>query len=348
MGVRTQVRVPNQVQFRFSLRDESNRTIFLPSQEIRAGARVFERAVVEEAGQFVEIGEWEEIDYSETNLFVHGAENLRLEVVFILDFTKSMAEGRLSDGTGNIQAMLESFFQALNVLPEAHRVGVVEFHDRNVGPSVLSDLTTDREVVRKAVSAFLTSPFDPGSSRLWDSVELASTLLTRGQENPDLSRAIVFYSDGRDTSSRPTRSEIGELASSNDIQLFAVGTGQVFEEQRLVNMVLATGGAYYSADDLRGLQSNQLGFLINDLLGQYKISYLTLRREGSHLVRLELTLGEIIGIYESGALDTSTFLGPRHPGPHRLRSTLPGQGAGQSRGVCSRSTRPEKHHPIQV
>ena len=229
--------------------------------------------------------------------------------------TAWLVKGRLSDGTTGVQAMLESFFQALTVLPETHRVGVVEFHDRNVAPTVLSDLTTDREFVRKAVSAFLTSPFDFGSSRLWDSVELASELLARGQQNPDLARAIVFYSDGRDTSSQLVRSEIGELAFNKDIQLYAVGTGQVFEEQELTSMIRATGGAYYSAEDLRGVQTSQLGLLVNDLLGQYKVSYLTLHREGYQAVRLELTLGEVAGSYESDGLDIGSFFGSDIQGP---------------------------------
>ena len=44
--------------------------------------------------------------------------------------------------------MLDAFDAALSVLPSAHRVGVVEFHDRNVDPSVLSPLTTDRASIR--------------------------------------------------------------------------------------------------------------------------------------------------------------------------------------------------------
>ena len=93
-----------------------------------------------------------------------------LEVVFVLDFTNSMAQTQLPDGRNGIEAMIDAFESALHVLPSAHRIGVVEFHDRNADPSVLSALTTDREAIRERVLEFHRSGFDPGASRVWDAV----------------------------------------------------------------------------------------------------------------------------------------------------------------------------------
>ena len=170
----------------------------------------------------VETAEWEEIDYAETSLFVHRSENFQQEVVFVLDFTKSMALTRLPDGTEGVNAMLDAFFKALAALPAAHRVGVVEFYDRNVDPAVVSGLTTDRTAIRRAVSGFVTSPFDAGSSRVWDSIEQAASLFTNTEINPDVVKAIVFFSDGRDTSSDVGRRDVFTIASDDGIQLYAV------------------------------------------------------------------------------------------------------------------------------
>ena len=340
-GVRTQVNLPGQIQFVFSPRDENNRAIVVSAEAVRAGMRIFEQVAVllaeeeqqDEGGEvgavellleieeilpaaeelLVETAEWEEIDYAETSLFVHSSENFQQEVVFVLDFTKSMALTRLPDGTEGVNAMLDAFFKALAAMPAAHRVGVVEFHGRNVDPGVVSALTTDRAAIRRAVSGFVTSLFDSGSSRVWDSIEQAASLFTNTEINPDVVKAIVFFSDGRDTSSDVGRRDVFTIASDDGIQLYAVGIGDVLEEAALEEMAVATGGAYFPITDLASIQS-ALDSMEDDLRGQCKVSYLTLRRQGSYTVRLEFTLGGRTGVFESGPLDVASFYGPDSQG----------------------------------
>ena len=170
-GVITLTNSPSQVQVVFSLRDQDGHAIVLPAEEIADAARVYERADRDD--------DWEEIDYSETSYFVHTAENFQLEVVFVLDFTNSMAQATLPDGRSGIDAMLSAFESAVLSLPGAHRIGVVEFHDRNVEPSVLSRPTIDRSSVLASVRRFAQSGFDHGSSRVWDSLAAASDLFSR-------------------------------------------------------------------------------------------------------------------------------------------------------------------------
>ena len=277
-------------------------------------------------GLLVETAEWEEIDYDETSFFVHGSENFQQEVIFVLDFTNSMMLTRLPDGTEGINAMLDAFFKALGDLPAAHRVGVVEFHDRNVDPSVISGLTTDRAAIRRELSGFVTSQFDSGSSRVWDSIEIAASLFTGTEINPDVVRAIVFFSDGRDTSSAVSRRDVFTIATDGEIQLFAVGMGNVLEEEALEEMAVASGGAYFPIPDQEAIQS-KLDSLVDDLRGQYKVSYLTLRRQGSYMVRLEFTLEGRTGVFESDALDVASFYGLDNQGqitfdPASLNVTL--------------------------
>ena len=103
--------------------------------------------------------------------------------------------------------MLETFNAALGVLPGAHRIGVVEFHDRNAEPEVLSVLTTNRQAILERTSRFSQSIFDPGSSRIWDSVVAGADLFTTSEQNPRAVRALVFLSEGRDTSSVNVRAD---------------------------------------------------------------------------------------------------------------------------------------------
>ena len=291
---------PSQVEIIFSLRDELGRSIVLPAQELRAATRVFERGP-ETLGL-------EEIDYAETNFFIHTAENLELEVVFVLDFTSSMARAQLSDGQSGIEAMLEAFEESARSLPAAHRVGVVEFHDRNVEPAVLSELTTDRDAMLESVSAFAGSAFDSGSSRVWDSIHVASTLFTTVQDGPFLARALVFISDGRDTSSQRTRDIAGTIATQGDIQLYALGIGEVYEEVQLSEMVRDTGGVYYAARELEALRE-QLEVLVGDLRGQYRLTYTTLRREGLYETGVQVDLPWATGSFLTPALEVASYFG---------------------------------------
>lgn len=246
-GLVTATNLPSQVQVVFSLRDQEGHAIVRPAEEVERGVKVYERG----PGTG---GDWEEIDYTETSFSVSTAENIDLEIVFVLDFTNSMSEARLGDGRNGIEAMLDAFEASLNALPSAHRVGLVEFHDRNARPSVLSPLTTDRQALLGAARDFLTSGFDPGSSRVWDSLVVGSDLFSSRSQNPRAARALVFLSDGRDTSSEVPRERAAGYADARGAQLYAVGVGEVFEEQELRSTARSTGGAYYSARDLDLIQ----------------------------------------------------------------------------------------------
>ena len=291
---------PSQFQVIFSLNDPDGRSVVMSAEDLRAVIRVFELGPG--------LDDWEEIDYAETNFVVHTSENFQLEVVFVLDFSRSVVESRLSDGRSGTDAMLEAFEAAVNSLPEAHRIGVVEFHDRNVEPGVLSGLTTDRNALVADVTSFSESEFESGSSRVWDSIQTGINLFTRRQDNPDIARALVFMSDGRDTSSVTTRDQAGSLTFADDVQLYAVGLGDVFEETELTEMVDSTGGAYYEARELDALRG-QLGVLVADLRGQYRVSYITLRRQGRYQARIDVTLPSAAGSFETDPLEVAAFYG---------------------------------------
>ena len=294
----------------FSLRDQEGHAIVRPAQEIEDGLKVFERGPGTN-------NEWEEIDYTETSFFVHTAENIDLEIVFVLDFTNSMAQARLSDGSSGIDAMLRAFEASLAVLPGAHRVGVVEFHDRNAAPSVISPLTTNRQETLSDVADFAASGFDSGSSRVWDALAVGADLFSSREQNPRAVRALVFFSDGRDTSSERTRERAAEYAEDRGAHLYAMGVGEVYQEAELSSTAYSTGGAYYSARDLNLIQE-QLQLLVNDLRGQYQLTYITLRRTGEYSVGIGLDVTGILGETAAGPFDVERFFGADNQGVVRF------------------------------
>ena len=294
------------MQVVFSLRDQEGHAIVRPAQEIEEGLKVFE------SGPGTNY-EWEEIDYTETSFFVHTAENIDLEIVFVLDFTNSMAQARLSDGSSGIDAMLRAFEASLAVLPGAHRVGVVEFHDRNVKPRVISPLTTNRQETLSDVANFAASGFDSGSSRVWDALAVGADLFSSREQNPRAVRALVFFSDGRDTSSERTRERAARYASELGAHLYAVGVGEVYQESDLCSTAYYTGGSYYAARDLNLIQE-QFQLLVNDLRGQYQLTYITLRRTGVYYAGIGLEMEGILGETEAGPFDVERFFGADNQG----------------------------------
>ena len=312
-GVVTRTNLPSQVQVVFSLRDQDGHAIELPAEDVQKATKIYECEPRTEEGCRPGTEDWEEIDYTETSFFVHTAENFDLEVVFVLDFTNSMAQARLLDGRSGIAAMLEAFSAGLGVLPGAHRTGVVEFHDRNVEPGVLSALTTNRQAIRDSISQFSQSGFDPGSSRVWDSVVSGANLFSTLAQNPRAIRALVFLSDGRDTSSVNTRDAAQVHAQARNVQLYALGVGEVFQEEQLREMAGSTGGGYYPVRDVSLLQE-QLQLLVNDLRGQYQVSYITLRRTGEYSTQVAVELGGVMGSMQTAPFDAATFFGPDNRG----------------------------------
>lgn len=293
-GVRVLLSEPSQVQAIFSLRDQDGNPAVLPASDLQRATRIFERGDGEE--------EWEELDYTETNFFVHSAERFALEVVFVLDFTRSMTTWQLPDGTAGSTLMRHALERALDRLAVAHRVGVVAFHDRNAEPVILAFPTTDRDSIRAEVMQFAESGFDSGSSRLWDAVARGLDLFDVREDLPsDVTRALVFLSDGRDTSSLHARDEVVQLAQERGAQLYPLGLGDVYRESELRALATATNGAYYAVAELAQLEA-QFNALVNDFAGQYKLSYTTLRRSGAYAVRIQTELNGISGVFTSEAL----------------------------------------------
>lgn len=256
---------------------------------------------------------WEPIDTSETSFFVHPGTNFDLEMVFVLDFTASMAQTRLPDGRSGIQVMVDTFIESMDRVSVAHRIGLVEFHDRNFPPFVLSELTLDREALKKKAGDFAAGAgksYEPGASEVRTALVAALPLFSSQAQNPYTTRVLVFLSDGKDRSSPTPWLNIATLANNRGVQIYALGVGNVLESdlKQIKEVTGSTKGFYYSAENIELIQI-RLRELIRDLSGQYVVSYTTLRSVGSYEVRFEVNIGGIVGTLIASIGDVSKFKG---------------------------------------
>jgi hypothetical protein len=182
--------------------------------------------------------------------------------------------------------MAEGAKRLINGLAASHRVAVIEYHDRNEEPSFLSYFTTDKQVLVEAIDRFVNLRLDHGSSRCWDAVYTGISIFPETSQQQD-ARALLYLSDGFDTSSRHTPAEIIALAKQRKVQIYALGTGAVKDEATLQKLSKETEGGYYRAENLPRLEE-QLHTVSQDLRGQYKAGYVSLRTAGRYDVRVQI------------------------------------------------------------
>lgn len=311
---------PSQIQVTFALRNQDGRAIVVPADRVEENIKLYEREVSRNPG------DWKEIDYSETTYFVHTAENIDLEVVFVLDFTNSMYKEQLPNGQNGIQAMLKAFYAAIKVFSPTHRIGVVEFHDRNFDPKILSRLTSDRKEIRSRVEEFTNSQFDNGSTRLWDAVGNGLELYTNQRRTV---RALIFLTDGVETSSTNWDiSSVQSRAIDEKVQMYVLGIGVKAEEKgELQTIAKRTNGAYHDVSDISELESS-LETVVSDLRGQYQLSYTTAKTTGRFETQIEVALNGLKDTLDIGPYNADEFYGPDFAGVISVDPPSPGASEG--------------------
>jgi hypothetical protein len=277
-GVKVSTHCP-KVTFTFSMRDGRDHAIVVDPSDLQGAFRIYENR--------------EEIDYYETGYFVYSAESFELEVVLVLDFTNSIAE---FDRAGAIDEMVSGARALIDQLAATHRLAISEYHDRNFPPAIVADFTADKGALHAALDAFLDSGYMSGSSLCWDAVYEAVALFGDGPSDDD-ARAVIYLSDGRDTSSEHTPGEVSSLARELSVQIYVIGYGDVTNLDDLRSMASSTDGAYYPAEDRAALEE-QFESISRDLGGQYRVSYVSLRPAGSYTARVEATCEGLSGSFE--------------------------------------------------
>jgi hypothetical protein len=236
------------------------------------------------------------IDTDETNIFVTHAENLRYNVVILLDFTASMYHA--GDGGGAvIDSMVDAAIEFIEDLPDTYRIAIMEYHDRQQTNRMIQDFTTSKATLIDALQNFSVPVGAHGASEIRDALVDAALLLafddllTLPFDDADV-RAVVFVSDGRDTSSINTLDETLEFIEDTRVRLYPIGFGSDVNAPALIRLATDSGGHYYPAPNETALVEalgnesalgpDAPGIVAKDLSRQIVLSYPTLFQEGEH------------------------------------------------------------------
>lgn len=236
------------------------------------------------------------IDTDETNFFVSDGRNLKYNVGLLLDYTGSMFNAGDGNGTA-IAQMVASAKEFVRDLPPSYRVGVMEYHDRQQGSRLVHNFSTNRDSIVAAMESFQVPPNEHGASEVLDAIVDACQRLENEDEgvlsfdDADV-RALVFISDGRDTSSVHSLQEAITAAEDARVRLYPIGFGQGINSSMLIQLATKTGGHYYPAPtlaDLVNLLEHEFdappgapGLIATELSRQIVLTYITLKQDGQH------------------------------------------------------------------
>lgn len=291
-GAVNRSRPPYLLRFVFLVRDQLGQPVDTTDDAILA----------ELAGGFTIEENGEPLDLAETSFFVNRADNLRTNMVLLLDYTGSMFSAPPGGGS-TIAQMVESSEEFIQDLPPAYRVALMEYHDRDQSTRLIHNFSTQRDSLVQALNAFSVPFGQNGASQVYDAIIEACERLDDEDINvlpfddTDL-RAVVFISDGRDTSSEASLAEVITAATDLRCRLYPIGFGEDVNAGPLVQLATETGGHYYPAVDaaaLRNLLEEELaegvgspGQVVKDLQRQIVLTYVSLiEGSGTYLVTLE-------------------------------------------------------------
>jgi tight adherence protein B len=177
-----------------------------------------------------------------------------VDVVLVVD-----TSGSIEDALGSAISAAKSFVAKL---PDDARIGVVSFSDNF---QIERRLTLDRA----GVLASLESLEANGETALYDGVDAALRLFSG-----DSQRNIVLLSDGGDTTSRATLSQVTSAASAEETAIHSIAL-RTLETDRdaLRSLARSSGGTYSSAAtaDLAGVYED----IASALSQQFLVTYAT-------------------------------------------------------------------------
>lgn len=307
------VQPPYVVSFDLRLRDAENRAV--------AEGVTRDNFVVLENGRV--------LDYTETNQFVTPGPSLPLRVVLVLDYTNSMnvrgAIGPMIDAARDFLQAVDA--QGLPVFTATHRVGLVEFHDRDElgeGFGAVAPLTVVDETGRSLLLSSIPpeGSLEPGLTRVWDAVAEGFALLKSQPRRPGEVYSVVFLTDGEDTSSSRNAISIRSEAVADDISLYVIDfTEEGKNAQILSSLADQTGGRYFPGTDRENIK-DVFAEITKDLRGQWNLTYITQKNEGRVDVDVAFGLnGEVVSTFDH-SFNATDIQGDQHEGVLRVEPGL--------------------------
>lgn len=264
-GAINRSRPPYVMRFVFLLRDAAGQVI--PTRTAEDLERI--------AFQISEDGM--PLDMHETSMFLRGPEDLKVNLVLLLDYTGSMyyaGEPSIAPGgvLNEVNAAAKTF---LDDLPSSYRVALMYHNDRQQPDRLIHAFTTDRTALKEALDAFSLPVPQFGVSDIHDAVVDAigavvaeDTEGTLPFDEADV-RAVMFITDGKDNASIASVNDVTSTAHDNRVRLYPLGysRGDTVNLADLMLMAHDTGGHLFNAGDamyLAELLGNEKGLALED------------------------------------------------------------------------------------
>lgn len=258
-GAINRSRPPSLMRFVFMLRDKRSVAVNAADELIR-----------NQISFFVKEDDFP-LDPDEASQFVTGPENLRSNIVILLDFTGSMYRAGVGDPLNPLQKgeaiaqMVQAAKQFVLDLPDGYRVALMVYHDRQQPSRLLHGFDTNKATLAAALDGFTLPEAEHGASELYDALQDACNVLaaddpagTLPYDEADV-RSVVFVSDGWDTSSVTELTTLIDEAKAKRVRFYPIGfTGSLASPTNdtvLTTLAQETGGHQYKAAELSDLTS---------------------------------------------------------------------------------------------
>ncbi len=261
-GAGNRARPPFMSRFVFTVRDSFGKAIdtWDPVEYARLGFSVEENGAA--------------VDMDEASQYVTPPDQVRANVVLMLDFSGSMYNAGVLDEDNPLRPgeALESVRAAalrfIDDLPEGWRLSLMFHHDRQQTDYLMHAFSTDREELKAALTNFSLPETLHGVSPIYDAM-LAGIANLAGADADDVLpfddadlRALVLITDGQDNASLNNATAVDTAADEARVRIFPlVYSGG--ESVDLGPMLLAasnSGGHFYNAGEADKLP----GLLVND------------------------------------------------------------------------------------
>lgn len=254
-GAINRSRPPYVMRYVFLLRDSSSRAIptITPADLSKLSLTISEDEIP--------------LDLNETNYFITGPQNIKGNIIILLDYTGSMyyagvsnKDNPLSPGEA-IEMVKKAAIDFIYDLPASYQIALMFHNDRQQTNRLIRSFTTDKELLKESLESFYVPENLMGASDIYDALsEAVDRLVAEDAKNPlpfddaDV-KSIVFISDGWDNASTVDATTIQNKAHDSLIRLYPLGfaSGGTINTADLVTIAKETGGHLYIANDVDGL-----------------------------------------------------------------------------------------------
>lgn len=207
------------------------------------------------------------IDLRETNYYISGPQDIKGNIVIMLDYTASMYYAGVNDPVNPrqpgeaLEEIKKAVIDLIYDIPASYQIALMFHNDRQQTNRLIRSFTTDKELLRESLENFYVPPNLMGATDIYDALSDAiDRLIAEDARHPlpfddaDV-KAVIFITDGWDNASSIDANEVQNKAHDNLVRLFPIGyaSGGTVSSGDLITLAKETGGHYYSAKDVSSL-----------------------------------------------------------------------------------------------